>query len=161
MTTITNKDQFLAEIEDAESLSDESIRDLIMVISQDGFNRIVKKTPVDTGRARASWNVNQLIIDESVKPPAPNNRSNYYSPATFNLKILGNPYTTVYISNALPYIWKLEHGGYTNPGQLRKVKGTKNTFQAKTTSQGFSVQAPQGMVSITVAELKGKYSIIR
>ncbi len=158
MTEITNKNTFISEVKKSVDLNEEQFRVLMFVIAEDGYNRIVKKSPVDTGRFRASWNVNLGSIDESVAGAGQNS----YQEKPFNLRIPKNPYTVIYISNALPYAWKLEEGGYTNPGQLRPVKGLGSTvLRKKTTPQGYSIQAPQGMVSITLQELESKYRILK
>ncbi len=93
----------------------------------EALRRVVAKTPVDTGRARANW---QVTIG---------------SPATSQLDITDKdggatiakglaaiqglpPYQIVWISNNMDYIEDLEHGS--------------------------SKQAPEGMVEVTVAELR-------
>jgi len=55
----------------------------------------VKKTPVDTGDARSSWNITEDKIDTSIKD-----------------KIRGNisGKKDVYITNSINYILKLENG---------------------------------------------------
>lgn len=72
-------------------------------------NRIQKGTPVDEGTARRSWQSTPLD---------------------------SNPY---YFTNSLPYIRKLEYGGYTSKPETAKTVG------------GFSKQAPHGMVRINAA----------
>ena len=48
---------------------------------------------------------------------------------------------SIYISNNLPYIATLEYGGYPNPPKSGSGK----------TVNGFSKQAPKGMVGVTLA----------
>lgn len=85
------------------------------------FDRVIRRTPVDTGRARANWNAAIDNPDESVTdstlPPQP-------APTVFSAD-LGD---TLYLTNNLPYISALEYG--------------------------YSKQAPQGMVRVTVSELQ-------
>jgi hypothetical protein len=52
----------------------------------------------------------------------------------------------IYMTNALPYIRILEYGGYPNPPKRPTGK----------TINGFSTQAPGGMVRISVAEFNEK-----
>lgn len=82
------------------------------------YDKITRKTPVDTGRARASWNVSAGSIDSSVasdskkgtgahrgssEPPA--------SPAAKRVTLKKNDgKKSIYITNSLPYIGKLENG---------------------------------------------------
>jgi hypothetical protein len=49
-----------------------------------------------------------------------------------------------YFTSNLPYIWTLEHGGFG------RGLGATN----KTTRDGFSVQAPNGMFKISAIELQ-------
>lgn len=100
------------------------------------YSSIVKKTPVDTGRARGNWNPSvgspDLTVDENATQPKVKDVS------AFPQSKGDEP---IYISNDLPYIRKLEFGEYPNPP---KKDGGK-------TVNGYSRQAPQGMVGITVA----------
>ena len=115
------------------------------------YSSIVKKTPVDTGRARANWNVSVGKEDTSVddasqyknkkkdggssKPPV---KLKYK-----NMDSIPEPSgdESIFISNNLPYIGTLEYGGYPNPPDKDGGK----------TVNGFSKQAPEGMVGVTLA----------
>jgi hypothetical protein len=76
------------------------------------FRRVIYKTPVDTGRARANWQV--TIGSQATMSKA--------TAASAGFKA-GD---TIYLTNNLPYIRKLEEGS--------------------------SQQAPAGMVALTVQE---------
>lgn len=102
------------------------------------YSSIVRKTPVDTGRARANWNISVgspdlTTTEDTRKSPKP-------------LKdMAGNlDDESIFISNNLPYITVLEYGGYPNP-----PKGGENK-----TVNGYSKQAPEGMVGVTLANNK-------
>lgn len=96
------------------------------------FNGVVLKTPVDTGRARASWVIG---IERPVSSPkfsenqefGPQEAMNYAFQELAELNEIG-PDSTVFISNSLPYIEVLEDGS--------------------------SKQAPEGMVAVTLAEVE-------
>ena len=99
------------------------------------YSSIVKKTPVDTGRARANWNVSVGAPDLSTtedtrKTPKPKDKM----PDP-------NGDESIFISNNLPYIGVLEYGGFPNPPDKDGGK----------TVNGFSKQAPEGMVGVTLA----------
>lgn len=99
------------------------------------YSSIVKKTPVDTGRARANWNVSVGSPDTSTTEDTattPMSKSKMPDPK-------GDE--SIFISNNLPYITTLEYGGFPNPP---KKDGGK-------TINGFSKQAPNGMVGVTLA----------
>ena len=148
-----NKDQFLLSINQSIDDNKNIFKTSAQTIALDAYERIIKRSPVDTGRFRASWNINEGSINTAVKPEG---RNRYAAPRKPLLK-LRSDFPVVYISNALPYAFKIEHGGYTNTGKLRKVKGLKKEFRPKTTPQGFSVQAPKGVVGITFQEIQRKY----
>jgi hypothetical protein len=65
------------------------------------FANIVRGTPVDTGRARANWNIEINTVDTSTSDNTTPKR-----PTLGGLKLTDN----VFISNNLPYILPLEHG---------------------------------------------------
>ena len=100
------------------------------------FKRVIYKTPVDRGRARANWQVTigaqasgTIAIDDT-------NGGATMSKATAASAGF-RAGDTIYLTNNLPYIRKLEEGGYPD--------GPK-------TVGGFSRQAPAGMVALTVQE---------
>lgn len=99
------------------------------------YSSIVKKTPVDTGRARGNWNI---TVGEDDYTQTENK-----TPRFQGVDQIPEPRgdETIYISNNLPYITKLEYGGYPNPPK----KGSGKTVN------GYSKQAPEGMVGVTLA----------
>jgi len=74
-------------------------------VSFEVFRRITLKTPIDTGRARASWTINVNEADRRVQPEG---QSSYQVPRPGLLNV--QPGDTVVISNNLPYIVELENG---------------------------------------------------
>jgi len=89
----------------------------------DLFKAVVERSPVDTGRFRANWNCSQ---------GAPNNDTSAGTDATRGLTEAQKALTfsaggIVYFINALPYAQRLEY-------------------------EGWSSQAPAGMVRITISE---------
>lgn len=101
-------------------------------ISMQTFSGIVLKTPVDTGRARASWviGINRPLNSPDFPEGRKMSAAEAQSIANRQLATLGRlkPYDTVFISNNLPYIEYLEDGS--------------------------SEQAPSGMVAVTLAEIE-------
>lgn len=94
------------------------------------FRRIIEKTPVDTGRARASWNIAIGAPDASVQPEGQYRSNPGGLAAKANTVLAGygadDRLPPVWISNNLPYIGELENG--------------------------HSQQAPSGMVALSIAE---------
>lgn len=102
---------------------------------------IIKGTPADTGRLRGNWQASinapittQLNILDKQGNSSISDTNNVLS----NLK-LGN---TFYLSNNLPYAAVVEFGGYPNPPKNPTGK----------TINGYSRQAPKGMVRINVKQ---------
>jgi hypothetical protein len=100
------------------------------------FRRVIFKTPVDLGGARANWQA-------SIGSPASGtldtvDKDGNATVAKANAVIAAaKSGDTIYLANNLEYIVKLEDGGYPD--------GPK-------TVGGFSRQAPAGMVALTVQE---------
>ena len=65
------------------------------------YSDIVQSTPVDTGRAKANWNVGFGRIDDQV------NKNTRFTPVRFPK---GSGKRAIYITNHLPYIGVLENG---------------------------------------------------
>jgi hypothetical protein len=85
-------------------------RNAINIFAFSVFNRVVTRTPVDTGAARQNWLVTT------------NNETNDYDLSkakggramSDGKKVIDNAKgdDTIFIQNNLPYIRKLEYGGY-------------------------------------------------
>lgn len=131
------------------------------------FERIVKKTPVDTGRARASWNIS---IGEPVFAIAPEDGAPPMTEADIRAKAsrmlaasrrLTEP---IWITNNLPYIGVLEFGGYPKPvkfGSRLKKKYRHGVVKYEVRSiDGYSVKAPHGMVAISIEEVTLKMNLL-
>lgn len=123
-------------------------------IAYDVFSRVIMRTPVDTGRARANWltGVGAMPVSTTDATDKGSVRSDGNGSSTAKEAMAATlkgfvPGTSVFLANNLPYIGVLEYGGYPNPA----VSGTK-------TSGGFSIQAPAGMVGVTMAEVERIYT---
>lgn len=88
------------------------------------FSSVVKKSPVDTGRFKANWNVSASNPDYSVTSSVAQSRGEQQAREALVLPVGG----VVYLSNGLPYARRLEYG--------------------------WSKQAPSGMVRTSVIEFK-------
>ena len=109
-------------IDKASETADAEVRKICL----DLLTGIVLKTPVDTGRARANWFTSigspSINVTESTDPSGSSTISNSLtaiSEATGNI---------LWITNNLPYIYRLEF-------------------------EGWSRQAPAGMVRVTVNDI--------
>lgn len=106
------------------------MRQVVRKLAFESFKRIILRTPVDTGRARANWGVtigsprsgafNTEAVDKSGSRTLETARS---QAEHFDCQ------GSIFMTNNLPYIGALEYGS--------------------------SKQAPSGMVRVTVAEMRG------
>lgn len=117
----------------------------------DLFNKIVRKSPVDSGAFRASHKIGINTIVEGEEPggkPAKGNKGTISANKATADELAARqttrlaqvrPYDTVYVSNSLPYAVIIEYGGYS--------KGPR------TTTKGFSKQAPRGVYRKSLEEI--------
>jgi hypothetical protein len=96
------------------------------------LKRVVEKTPVDTGRARGNWIVSVGAPDHSADGAEDKSSGGLatVSREATKIKAISEP-ATIFVQNNLPYIEKLENGS--------------------------SVQAPAGMVAVTIAEIQAGF----
>lgn len=126
-----NINQFKSDLRKFADSLGIGLETVIRKLSLEVFTGVVQKTPVDKGRARASW---VIALETPISSPnLPEDRqmsaSEAGSIANRQLSKLSQikPFSTVFISNSLPYIGELEDGS--------------------------SRQAPEGMVAVTLAEV--------
>lgn len=91
-------------------------------ITFDMFAKVALRSPVDTGRFRANWNVSYGVPDYGTTLATNQARATAEAQKALTLPVGG----VVYMANGLPYAQRLENG--------------------------WSKQAPVGMVRTTVAE---------
>jgi hypothetical protein len=121
------------------------IADVRKVYAFDIFNNVVARTPVDTGAARQNWLVTLNSEDLSFDPSKHKGQHG----AAKGGKIIDNAKgdETIVIQNNAPYINMLEYGGYgKREGDQFIPANTEKVIN------GFSRQAPAGMVGVTMAK---------
>lgn len=119
-------------VDKASKTADAEVRKICL----DLLTGIVLKTPVDTGRARANWFTSVGSPSGNVTASTdPSGSSAISSGLSAISQATGN---VLWITNNLPYIYRLEFGTYNN--------GPK-------TVGGFSRQAPAGMVRVTINDI--------
>lgn len=101
---------------------------LIRKVALDTFEKVRAKTPVDTGQLRGSW-----TVSINGQPSSFTGSSEALSSIKFG--------DTIFIATDKVYAPMLEYGLYPKPGGRKTVNG-------------FSIQAPKGMVRITVQEME-------
>jgi len=111
------------------------IRKLVLDLDR----RVILKSPVDTGRFKANWQIGYGTPDIETVETLDKSGSLTMAKhqAEVSSKILAG--SIIYITNSLPYAYRLEYGDNGIP---------------------WSKQAPQGMVRITLAELNSAVQAI-
>lgn len=104
------------------------IKKAVQKITMEAFRRVILRTPVDTGRARANWSVSEGQIGSTYEIDVVDQSGNK-TVATATRTVDGwDCHGSIFLSNNLPYIIPLEYGS--------------------------SNQAPGGMIRLTVAEMQ-------
>ena len=112
--------------EKTEKQTNRAVRKTIIKIWGD----IIKETPVQDGRARGNWFIDTKPTNQ-VGPENKRKGASYVSSETNKKDMLKGKW---YLFNNLPYIKKLEYGGFTTKPETDKTVG------------GYSKLAPEGMV---------------
>lgn len=88
------------------------------------YASVVEKTPVKTGRARGNWHASKGSAEQEIL------ERETHTPLSEEMAVIQSSKgdETIYIQNNLPYINRLEYG--------------------------YSTQAPQGMVRLTMQEVE-------
>lgn len=121
-------DTFALDIAKFVKKAEGNATQVVRKIGIDTLAAVVKRTPVDTGRARANWNTSIGSPDLGVSDNK--DKSGELAKARGRAVIgTATAAAPIYLMNSLPYIRRLEY-------------------------EGWSKQAPAGMVRITVAEFQ-------
>lgn len=104
------------------------------------FSAVIMRSPVDTGRFRANWNVSYGSPNYTTTDSTDANRSSGQVESLRGARVVG----MWWLTNALPYAAVLEYGLYPNPPKGGEGK----------TAGGYSIQAPGGMIRLAVAEFR-------
>lgn len=152
-----NLNEFIADITKfAATVPPREARLLQQKLALQALTKLVLRTPVDTGRARGNWYVSigsptNLVTDNQDKSGT----------STINAGLaaiggVGN-YGIIWISNNVEYITVLDQGLFEPPNPGPSSDPREDRFGRVLVSGGFSVQAPEGMVAVTIAELRSQF----
>lgn len=131
--TTSNKQaatEFALQIDAAWAAKGQDILDLTVEISLQALRGIVQMSPVDTGRFRGNWITSVSAPDPTVYD-AVRPAAAPINEADAKLSGLDELPNIIYLQNNLPYANRLENG--------------------------YSKQAPQGMVGVTMANITATY----
>lgn len=123
------------------------------------FSAIIKASPVDTGRFRMNWQASGSSPATGEVPGTDKTGSNAIN-AMSTFITATNYWEEMTLSNNLPYAEVIEYGGYSTgfhgPAKPMKITGSKFVgplrHRAARSSGGYSLQAPQGVVRVTITQ---------
>lgn len=145
----------LDNVRDAISDLEKETNKSLKAIYTKGLSNIVAATPVhfkDGGRLRNSWNLSEGAPKGDDREPQGDAATQSYLSVTNKM-----PYyvldTTLYFTNPMPYAEVVEYGGYPNPP--KKGTNTGSSYQVLSVN-GYSMQAPEGMVRINIEWMKSQ-----
>lgn len=151
----TNVERFTLDVNEfVDTTAPEAVALATRKLTLQGLTKVVFRTPVLTGRARGNW---QVTLDAPASGEIGIIDSNGAATVERGLGVIATigAFARAFITNNVPYILVLEHGGY--PLEVRRgtrVRGSRPARYAVRSQAGFSKQAPQGMVELTVLELR-------
>lgn len=125
---VSNGSVFSAQIAEFVARAKGNADLVVRKVALDMFSRVIEKTPVDSGRAKSSW----LVAINSIPTGDPGtiDKSGAPSFARVNAEVVGlKAGDTIAMTSSLAYSRRLEYG--------------------------WSKQAPEGMVRLTVLEFNG------
>ena len=118
---------------------------IVRKVCLDLMRDLVLATPRDTGMAKSNWFLGTTRVSSIESNVSLNGAPSLGRASDFASTLQAGG--VFYIVNNLPYIMKLEYGGYHGPTD-------------KVTASGFSIQAPAGMARISVARAQQNVNAI-
>ena len=116
------------------------------------FKKVILKSPVDTGRFRANWNVSYGVMNTSTSDATDDSATGASTvskmASVVNTAPLGG---IVYMTNSLPYAGVIEFGQYPNPPKMGSRKRGESGMTIHVIN-GYSMQAPAGVVRVSIIE---------
>lgn len=111
----------------------EDVHEFVSLVGLTALRGVVNKSPVDTGRFKGNWNLGIGEVDETTTESTDKDGGPTIVRGDISLQSYGatEGFPVLNVSNSLPYGPRLE--------------------------DGYSGQAPSGMVGLTVAELEAEF----
>jgi len=148
---------FQTDIEKWAAKAIGGIKTVVKCVRFKVVNDVIFNTPVDTGRARGNW---QASIGAPIAGFTDKEDKAGQATVTAGIAIASdNVGSDFYIVNNLPYIRVLEYGGYPVPVKRGTYNKQKGVWEIRSEG-GFSKQAPQGIVRVTVRNVEAQVAAI-
>ena len=127
MIRVTNQNEFDITLKKFAKKIEVDAATVVRKVAFDLFNGVVSRTPVDTGWARASWNIAFNTPDLSVPPKVQGGESAAVAANDAQeqkLDLIADDFPRVWITNALDYIEYLEAGHSKQAGKGFMIQRT-------------------------------------
>ena len=142
-----NTAEFMRSFDEWAEKSEKAYFDALKSTSLDMFSSIVKRTPVDTGRARGNWQISFDSVpagevgsaeswkrkgSEGVRAPSESASSREaFAKATAKTNAAPDAFSYVALVNNLPYIQRLEFSAWSDQMPAGMVRVTLSEFERK------------------------------
>lgn len=142
---------FTADLKRFSDKTEKNASRFCRLFALDLHRRIVKRSPVETGRFKANNQISMNTLpSESTTATDKNGAATVTAGvAEMGKFLLGD---TIFEYNNLAYAVKLEMGGYPNPPKRGTWDKAKQAYVIQTIN-GYSKQAPQGVYRISAKEV--------
>ena len=118
------------------------------------WSAVIKGSPVDTGRFRGNWFASGGTPSSEVSETDDKTGATSISSATQVVVGIAD-WTNMTLTNNLPYAEVIEFGGYKGMfGYSHAFVGPTKAAESTNTINGFSKQAPSGVVRVNVARFQ-------
>lgn len=145
--------EFTAEIEETSKSEIKRLNKAFQDMAIDFLTRLVERTPIDRSDAKRGWTVTFEESSGEVNRWSDPIRTGTLKIRKFDLR----KHDAIYISNGVEYMEVLEYGLFIpkNPGPSKDPRPhRKGKVWVK---NGYSVQAPKGILRVTQAEIQKEY----
>jgi hypothetical protein len=153
--------EFVIDLERFAKKAESTVLDVRKNLAYELFKRIVNRTPVyfehesHSGTTRNNWKLTIGTLNTSIASGTDKKGNITKARASKILKKLQGD-ETIYISNSVPWIFHLEDGLYSKNPSVGSYNTQTKQYEVRTIN-GFSTQAPRGMVKVTLAEYPDIY----
>ena len=162
MPRFINLDQFEKRLDAFGALTVVQANRLRRALIIATLTRLVLKTPVDFGIARGNWQVSESGDAQFVESQDDRSGSQTIERGVARAAQVSGPRSPLerilYIVNPTPYIEVLDQGLFDPPDPGPSNDPRKGRFGRVLVSGGFSTQAPQGIVQLTLEEVRSLFS---
>lgn len=162
MVRFVNFDEFERQLQAFATKTVADANKLRRAVGLDMLTRVVLKTPVDFGIARGNWQITVAQEPQYLQTVKDEGGGKTIEKGAGQLARSSGPTAdlrkVIYIANATPYIEVLDRGLFVPPDPGPSNDPRKGRFGRVLVQNGFSVQAPQGIVDLSLNESRQRFS---